>query len=42
MDLEAIMDAKWNKVIDKLTVRMALLVVGFGAWFAISYSLLAF
>ena len=35
------MDANWNKIIDKLTVRTALLVVGFGAWLAISYSLLA-
>lgn len=35
------MDAKWNRIIDKLTVRTALLVVGFGAWLAISYSLLA-
>jgi len=35
------MDAKWNKIIDRLTVRTALLVLGFGAWLAISYSLLA-
>ncbi len=35
------MDARWNKVIDKLSVRTALLVLGFGAWFAIGYSLLA-
>lgn len=35
------MDAKWNKVIDKLTVRTALLILGFGAWVAISYGLLA-
>ena len=35
------MDAKWNKVIDKMAVRTTLLVLGFGAWLAISYSLLA-
>jgi len=35
------MDAKWNRVIDKLVVRTALLVMGFGAWLAISYGLLA-
>ena len=35
------MDAKWNKVIDKLTVRTALLMLGFGAWLAVSYGLLA-
>jgi len=39
--LEAIMDAKWNKVIDNLSVRATLLVLGFGAWLAISYSLLS-
>jgi hypothetical protein len=35
------MDAKWNKIIDKLTVRTALLVLGFVAWLGISYGLLA-
>jgi len=35
------MDAKWNKVIDTLSVRATLLVLGFGAWLVISYSLLA-
>jgi hypothetical protein len=35
------MDAKWNNVIDKFTVRMALLAVGFGVWLAISYGVLA-
>lgn len=35
------MDAKWNKVIDKLAVRTALLMLGFGAWLAVSYGLLA-
>ena len=40
-DWEAIMDAKWNKIIDKLTVRTALLLVGFGAWLAIGYGLLS-
>jgi hypothetical protein len=35
------MDAKWNKVIDNLAVRTVLLVLGFSAWLAISYTLLA-
>lgn len=35
------MDAKWNNVIDNLSVRATLLVLGFGAWLAISYSLLS-
>jgi hypothetical protein len=35
------MDAKWNRVIDRLAVRTALLLMGFGAWLAISYGLLA-
>jgi len=35
------MDAKWNRIIDNLSVRTTLLVLGFGAWLAISYSLLA-
>jgi hypothetical protein len=35
------MDAKWNNVIDKLSVRTTLLVLAFGAWLAISYGLLA-
>jgi len=35
------MDAKWNKVIDRLAVRTALLIMGFGAWLVISYGLLA-
>jgi hypothetical protein len=35
------MDAKWNNVVDNMAVRIAMVVVGFGAWFAIGYSLLA-
>jgi len=35
------MDAKWNNVIDRFTVRVALLAVGFVVWFAISYGVLA-
>jgi len=35
------MDAKWNRIIDNLSVRATLLVLGFGAWLVISYSLLA-
>jgi hypothetical protein len=34
------MDAKWNNIIDSAAVRMGMLVVVFGAWLAISYSLL--
>jgi hypothetical protein len=39
--MEAIMDAKWNKFVDNLAVRTLMLVVGFGAWLAISYELLS-
>jgi hypothetical protein len=39
--MEAGMDAKWNDVIDRFAVRLALLVVGFGVWLAISYGVLA-
>jgi hypothetical protein len=35
------MDAKWNNVIDKISVRLLLLAVGFGVWLAISYGVLA-
>lgn len=35
------MDAKWNDIVDKLAVRVGLLVLGFGVWLAISYGLLA-
>jgi hypothetical protein len=35
------MDAKWNKVVDNVAVRTGMLVLGFGVWLAISYSLLA-
>ena len=39
--LEAVMDAKWNDIVDNTMVRIAMVVVGFGAWLAIGYSLLA-
>jgi len=39
--LEIAMDAKWNNVIDRFSVRLALLAVGFGLWLAISYGVLA-
>jgi hypothetical protein len=39
--LEAIMDAKWNNVIDNMAVRLLLLVVGFGVWLVIGYGILA-
>jgi hypothetical protein len=35
------MDAKWNNVIDRFSVRLLLLAVGFGLWLAISYGVLA-
>jgi hypothetical protein len=35
------MDAKWNNVVDHIAVRIGMLVIGFGAWFALGYSLLA-
>lgn len=39
--LEDVMDAKWNNVVDNTMVRIAMVVVGFGAWLAIGYGLLA-
>jgi hypothetical protein len=39
--LEIEMDAKWNNVIDRFSVRVALLAVAFGVWLAISYGVLA-
>jgi hypothetical protein len=39
--LEAVMDAKWNNIVDNTMVRIAMVVVGFGAWLAIGYGLLA-
>ena len=35
------MDAKWNNIVDNMAVRIAMVVVGFGAWLALGYSLLA-
>jgi hypothetical protein len=34
------MDAKWNNIVDNAAVRISMVVVGFAAWLAISYSLL--
>jgi len=39
--METIMDAKWNNIIDRFSVRVALLAVAFGVWLAISYGVLA-
>ena len=39
--LEGCMDAKWNNLVDNTMVRIAMVVVGFGAWLAIGYGLLA-
>ena len=38
---EEYMDAKWNSIIDNPAVRIAMVIVGFGVWFAVSYGLLA-
>lgn len=35
------MDAKWNNIVDNPAVRIAMVIVGFGVWFAVSYGLLA-
>jgi hypothetical protein len=35
------MDAKWNKIVDKPVVRIAMVVAGFGIWLALSYGLLS-
>jgi hypothetical protein len=39
--LEEVMDAKWNNIVDNTMVRIGMVVVGFGAWLAIGYGLLA-
>jgi hypothetical protein len=36
-----VMDAKWNNIADNTMVRIGLVVVGFAAWLAIGYGLLA-
>ncbi len=35
------MDTKWNNIFDNTAVRIAMIVVGFGAWLAIGYGILA-
>ena len=35
------MDAKWNDIVDNPMVRIGMMVIGFGAWLAIGYGLLA-
>ena len=35
------MDAKWNTVVDNMAVRIGMVVIGFSAWFALGYRLLA-
>ncbi|HEX4605812.1 MAG TPA: hypothetical protein VH724_17555 [Candidatus Angelobacter sp.] len=39
--LEAVMDAKWNNIVDNTMVRVGMVIVGFGAWLAIGYGLLS-
>jgi hypothetical protein len=38
---EDVMDAKWNDIVDNTMVRIGMVVIGFGAWLAIGYGLLA-
>lgn len=35
------MDAKYNAIADNLAVRISVMLLGFSAWIAISYLLLA-
>ena len=35
------MDAKYNRIIDHLAVRLALYVLGFGTWLSLAIVLLA-
>jgi len=35
------MDAKYNRIIDQLPIRLALYVLGFGTWLTIGLLLLA-
>lgn len=35
------MSAKWNNIVDNTMVRIGMIVVVFGAWFAIGYRLLS-
>ena len=35
------MSAKWNNVVDNAMVRIAMVVVVFGAWLAVGYRLLS-
>jgi hypothetical protein len=39
--LEDVMDAKWNNIVDNTMVRIGMVVIGFSAWLAIGYGLLA-
>jgi len=39
--LEDVMDAKWNNIVDNPMVRIGMVVLGFGAWLAIGYGILA-
>lgn len=35
------MDAKWNHIVDNLSVRVAMIAFGFSAWLVASVALLA-
>jgi hypothetical protein len=36
------MDARYNEIVDRVGVRLGMMVLGFGAWLAISFLLLYF
>ncbi len=35
------MDAKWNDIVDRISVRVTLTMLGFGAWLAVAVGLMA-
>jgi hypothetical protein len=35
------MDAKWNDVVDRTSVRLTMTLIGFGAWLALAVALIA-
>jgi hypothetical protein len=40
-ELEGHMDAKWNDVVDRTSVRLTMTLIGFGAWLAVAVALIA-
>jgi len=39
--MEAVMDSKWNAIVDNIAVRIGMVIVGFSVWLAVSYGLLS-